>query len=174
MTIRWNGFPGARAARLRQGLAAAVLALCVAASAAAAESATPASAEAFLRALYAPYLAGDTKVSPTGRAAPAIFDRRLTALIRKDQANAKGEVGALDGDPICDCQDFERLTELSIKVRPTGPGHAIADVRFRNGSSPSTLTYTLVAHGSGWRVADIASQDTPSLAALLTKANGMK
>lgn len=90
------------------------------------------------------------------------------------RGQCQGRGGRLDGDPICDCQDFERLTALSIKVRLTGPGRATAEVRFMNGSTRSALTYTLVAQGSDWRVADIASQDTPSLVALLAKANGGK
>lgn len=154
-----------------RAVAAAALAACVAASAGASDKAGPETAEAFLRALYAPYLAGDTKVAPTDIAAPTIFDGHLTALIRKDQANAKGEVGALDWDPICACQDFERLTALSIKVRLVGPRRAIANLHFMNGTEPTSLTYTLVAGGSGWRVADIGSKDAPSLVDLLAKAN---
>ncbi len=169
-----TGRPDRRAlpsARLLRVAAAAALAI-AAAAATAADKAEPATAEAFLRALYAPYLAGDQTVAPTDKAAPTIFDRRLTALIRKDQANAKGEVGALDSDPICACQDFERLTALSVKAQPVGPQRATAIVRFTNGTTHTTLTYTLVAGAAGWRVADIGSKDLPSLVELLTKANG--
>jgi hypothetical protein len=130
----------------------------------------PESPQAFLLRLYAPYVRGDHNVSPTGRRAPAIFDAHLTWLIRRDQRMAKGEVGALDGDPICDCQDFEPLKDLSITAQPAGPGRASAVVRFRNGGAAVTLTYTLVAHGLGWRVADIGSVETPSLTAYLEQA----
>jgi hypothetical protein len=130
----------------------------------------PESAEAFLHRLYAPYVAGDMSVAPTGKAAPTIFDNRLTALIRKDQHNARDEVGALDGDPICDCQDFEPLKSLSIDVRPVDVQHATATVRFVNGTRFVLLTYMLSLSRSGWRVADIGSEDMPSLAAYLEKA----
>jgi hypothetical protein len=131
----------------------------------------PESAKAFLHRVYAPYVAGDMSVAPTGKAAPAIFDARLTALIRKDQRHAREEVGALDGDPICDCQDFEPLKSLSIVVRPADPKHASATVRFVNGIRSVSLTYRLSAVRSGWRVADIGSEDMPSLVAYLEKAN---
>jgi hypothetical protein len=125
---------------------------------------------AFLLRVYAPYVHGDQRAAPTGRRAPTIFDAHLTRLIRRDQAMAKGEVGALDGDPICDCQDFERLTDLTINVQAAGPRRVTAFVRFRNGATPVSLTYTLVATASGWRVADIGSPETPSLTAYLEQA----
>jgi len=129
----------------------------------------PESAEAFLHRLYAPYVAGDMSVAPTGKAAPSIFDSHLTALIRTDQRNARGEVGALDGDPICDCQDFEPLKSLSIDVRRIDETHATAMVRFINGARAVSLNYRLSASRSGWRVTDIGSEDIPSLLAYLAK-----
>jgi hypothetical protein len=130
----------------------------------------PESAKTFLHRLYAPYVAGDMSVAPTGKAAPTIFDRHLAALIRKDQSAARDEVGALDGDPICDCQDFEPLKSLSIDVRSLDVMRATATVRFVNGSRTTSLNYTLQRTRSGWRVADIGSEDMPSLVAYLEKA----
>ena len=127
--------------------------------------------EAFLRRVYTPYVKGDQHVSPTGKNAAKIFDAHLTTLIRKDQANAKGEIGALDQDPICDCQDFNHLKSLSIKLRQGDRGRVVASVRFINGSTPVLLTYALNVTKSGWRVADIGSKGKPSLAAFLEKAN---
>jgi hypothetical protein len=140
----------------------------------------PAGPEAFLRHLYAPYVAGDTTADPTGKPAPTIFDARLTALIRRDQANAHGEVGALDGDPICDCQDFGPLKALSIKIQPLGPHRALgphrvkASVRFINLNTATALTYELTRTGAGWRVTDIASPDMPSLVGLLKAGTARK
>ncbi len=130
----------------------------------------PAGAEAFLRRLYAPYVASNFHFVPTGKLAPTIFDAHLTALIRKDQADAHGEVGALDGDPICDCQDRQRFTALSIKVTPLGPDRARANVTFTNFDAPETLTYTLTKTRAGWRVSDIGEADMPSLVKLLSGA----
>jgi hypothetical protein len=149
----------------------AALAIGLAAGAAgAAPAAAPSTPEDFLRHLYAPYVSGDQTVSPTGKDAPTIFDAHLTALLRKDQANAKGEVGALDQDPICDCQDFDHLTALSITAKPRSRGRVIADVSFRNGAATTVLTYRLVETRSGWRVSDIGAKDIPSLARFLETA----
>lgn len=131
----------------------------------------PESAKAFLLRLYAPYLAGDMSLNPTGIAAPAIFDQRLTELIRTDQRNAKEEVGALDGDPICDCQDLERLQALRIAVRPLGNNKATAAVSFTNGPRSVSLRYYLTLTQSGWRVSNIGSPELPSLVAHLEKTN---
>ncbi len=125
---------------------------------------------AFLHHLYAPYLKGGTRVSPTGQAAPSIFDTRLTGLIRRDQQAAEGEVGALDQDPVCDCQDFDRLKALRVQLQPVSPGRSRALVSFQNGTAHVVLTYTLVMEPGGWRVADIGSPDMPSLVAFLQKA----
>src|SRR4051812_26229189 len=38
------------------------------------------------------------------------FAPALPAAIREDERLAKGEVGYLDGDPLCDCQDYLKLT----------------------------------------------------------------
>ena len=151
--------------------AAALATFLVASPLRAATVARPEAPEAFLRRIYAPYVRGDQHVSPTGKDAAKIFDVRLSALIHKDQVNAKGEIGALDQDPICDCQDFGRLTALSIKLRQGDQRRAIASVLFLNGSTPASLTYKLVSTRSGWRVADVGSKDIPSLTAFLEKTS---
>ncbi len=133
------------------------------------ESESPA---AFLRRIYAPYVAGDTTADPTGTAAPTIFDARLTALIRQDQVQLPGEIGMLDQNPICDCQDFDRLKLLSIKIYRRGVSRTTADVRFINGDTTSKLTYTLTWSRRGWRVTDIRTPDMPSLVGFLQA--GMK
>ncbi len=132
-----------------------------------AESREPESAAAFLRRIYAPYVAGDTTADPTGKAAPTIFDARLTALIRKDQTQSQGEIGVLDQNPICDCQDFDRIKLRSITFLHRNAIRATANVRFTNLHTTSVLKYTLTKSKRGWRVTDIATKDMPSLVAFL-------
>jgi len=126
-------------------------------------------AHAFVADLYAGY---GRKPGPdyTGRQAPTVFSPRLLKLIRRDAARAKGEVGALDGDPICDCQDQE-ITQVDVAVEAAGPDKATARVSFRNfGEAQSVRLDLLWAHGH-WRVDDTHSESTPSLAALLTEGS---
>lgn len=93
------------------------------------------------------------------------FDPRLANAMIKDakEAAARDEVGALDGDPICNCQDNEpfRATVGPVTLRN---GHALAVVTFRN-FKPISLRYDLISTTNGWRIHDIHA-DGHSLRAL--------
>ena len=151
---------------LRYGLAALLLAWPFAASAQ-----NLAQAQDFVAGLYAAYH-GDGP-DYLGRQAKTVFSPRLLALIRRDVARTrKGDAPSLDGDPICDCQDFEGLKLTDLKVAGAGPDHAVAAVRFRSAGETRTLRLDLVAVGGAWRVDDVHSADTPSLAAFLRRHSG--
>ena len=78
-------------------------------------------AKAFTTALYSAYATGSPDY--VGANPERTFSPELLALIRKDQANTPaGEVGILDGDPICDCQDAEGLKLTDAKVVEAGKG----------------------------------------------------
>jgi hypothetical protein len=129
------------------------------------------SPELFLHRLYTPYQKGRDAPSVTGRMATSIFAPLLLALIRRDQALAHGEVGTLDYDPICSCQDYDPLKSLSISVAPPIDNAAHAIVWFMSGSDTVTVNYDLVRIGGNWRIADIMTKDVPSLKELLVKGN---
>src|ERR1700743_2435568 len=80
-----------------------------------------AGAKAFVAHLYAAYHGqGPDYLGPM---AAKVFSPRLLKLIRRDTALAHGEVGALDGDPICNCQDFE-IKDVQVEVSPqAAAGH---------------------------------------------------
>ena len=77
---------------------------------------------------------------PVGPAAAQVFDAPLVALIRRDQRNARGEVGALDGDPLCDCQDDAGMTWRIAGVVPQGADKAVARVRLTFPQTPRPRT----------------------------------
>lgn len=129
-----------------------------------------ASAKAFVERVYAPYIAGDTKVDWLGASAPKVFAPSLLRLIHRDQEGHPGEVGALDGDPICNCQDFEAFTRFALDVRRTAPTRARATVRFHNLDHNETIRLDLVAARGRWLIADVGSSDMPSLVAFLKRA----
>ena len=93
----------------------------------------------------------------------------LFALVKADQDAAKGEVGALDFDPFCSCQDDE-ITAVTVEAKPQGPDKAEVTVSFRNFRKPHTTRLSMIKTAGGWRVADIHTKDVPSLTALLKKA----
>ena len=119
----------------------------------------------FVRSLYAGYEHAEPDY--LGKGADKVFSPRLLGLIRANQkATPDGDVGALDGDPICDCQD-QQLTDLSVDVTPLSPGHVRARVRFRKLGQPHDMTLDLAMGRRGWRVDDVHTRDTPSLISYL-------
>jgi hypothetical protein len=134
-------------------------------------------ARAFVTQLYShyPQREGAPEFDPLGRAATAVFDPALVALIRKDaRRTPPGDVGAIDGDPICDCQDDGGLSVKIGAIRSTGPSQAAAsvDLRFGEASPPETrrLELDLVVVQGRWRVHDVRTKDTPSLRAYLIRS----
>jgi hypothetical protein len=105
-----------------------------------------------------------------GPQARRIFSPRLLGLIRRDERLAHGEVGELDGDPICDCQDSADLGQVRVEVEDAGPGRARAHVRFVLQTEPRRATFDLVSAGGHWRIDDVHTNDTPSLVRLLERA----
>ena len=59
----------------------------------------------------------------------------MMALLKNDQDKSKGEVGAMDGDPVCDCQDWDNLKITSLHATLQGNRAATADVAFTNAGS---------------------------------------
>jgi hypothetical protein len=105
----------------------------------------------------------------------SIFAPSLIALIDEDTRLAHGEVGALDGDPLCDCQDDGGLTFRIASVRSVGLTRASAVVvrSYPDSKSPEVeaITLDLMKAKGRWRVYDVRSKDTPSLRALLIQSN---
>ena len=145
------------------------LAVLVALSASPAAAQDVGAAKTFVTGLYAAY-ARHPGPDYTGRQAPQVFSPALLALMRRDAARTpKGDVGALDGDPICNCQDYG-ITAVQVAVTASGPGRARADVRFRNFGDRQAVTLDLVSVGGRWRVDDVHAEGTPSLVGLFKDA----
>ena len=149
-----------------------MLALAILAGAPAAEAQTLGEARSFVTGLYRAY-ERTPQVNYLGSRAPTIFSPRLLALIRRDEQSAKGDVGALDGDPICDCQDPDGIRLVDLDVGPAGPGRATArvQVRFAEGRAEA-MTLDLVSVRGRWRIDDVHTPETPSLVRLLEMGVG--
>lgn len=123
-------------------------------------------AQTFVSGLYSAY---QRQPGPDylGKQMGEVFAPDLIALIRREAASVpKGEVGALDGDPICDCQDWQ-ISKVEVAVTGPKPGAAVADVHFRNAGEPREVRLDLVAVQGRWRVGDVRTADMPSLIKLL-------
>ena len=123
-------------------------------------AAQPETPRAFVERLYAGYSKAD--YSPF-KHPERIFAPRLLAAINEDSRLAKGEVGYLDGDPICQCQDAAGLHATITSVKPQGRDRAAINVSIRlEDYVVRPATFLLVRTKAGWRIADIASAEEPS------------
>src|SRR5260370_36954511 len=59
------------------------------------------------------------------------FEKDLADLIWKDAVKSRGEVGAIDGDPLYDAQDME-IKHFAIAKPRYEPGRAMVDANFEN------------------------------------------
>lgn len=116
------------------------------------------SARDFVTAIYATYQGKNAKgiALDNAREIRRYFAPPLATLIIADQNDAaqRNEVGALDGDPFIDAQDWE-IASFDIAVSESGPGKARATVEFDNEGTPKVVALDLVKSTDGWRVAEI-------------------
>jgi hypothetical protein len=133
------------------------------------------SAKSFVEAIYAAYKGKDGNgiALDSDAAVKRYFEPKLAALISKDRKDAdkRGEVSTLDGDPFIDAQDWE-IESVDIAVREIAADKASATVSFTNMDKPTTVLLDLVKLREGWRIADITwDRDgrKESLRALFTK-----
>jgi len=113
-----------------------------------------------------------------GTRAAQWFDAEMAALMTEDARLSNGEVGALDADPVCDCQDYGKLSaNIKIEQVTTTTARAQAvitetDTSFTpDARQPRTLTYSLVLENGEWRIHDIGTKSIPSLHDWLAGSN---
>ena len=135
-----------------------------------------AAARGFVQQLYKAYdrPASAPAYDVLGKSADRIFTPSLLRLIRLSAAKTPvGDAPALDGDPICDCQDSDGLHLAALTVTPAGPDRASAQatLRFPGETSPEVVRLALLMTPQGWRVDDTATADTPSLRRFLEQSH---
>ncbi|EMS9660794.1 TPA: DUF3828 domain-containing protein [Klebsiella aerogenes] len=90
-----------------------------------------------------------------------ISSRMKKALRKSDQFILPGDIGILDFDPICACQDYQDLRIESIRIIDESTRHARAEVRFRpfkENNDSTTLTLDMVAENNRWLVDDVINE----------------
>jgi Protein of unknown function (DUF3828) len=121
----------------------------------------PSSAESFLVGLYASYQS-QNEPDFLGKSADSLFTPGLLHLIRADQNQPQGNVGLLNYDPLCDCQDFD-FSNFRVIANPIQENNILAEINFSNFGTEVGLDITLKKDGSRWRIADIHTKSVPSL-----------
>jgi hypothetical protein len=100
------------------------------------------------------------------------FAPTLLAAINEDSRLAHGEVGTLDGDPICQCQDSGGMRPRVLKVTRPSAGKASVQVLIDwQDSTARKARFSLVRVRGHWRIADVSSGDERSLLQALRNAN---
>lgn len=126
------------------------------------------SAKSFLVSVYQHYQHRAKGIDLDGPHAGLYFHSSLLALMRADDKANSGEVGVLDGDPVCGCQDWDGIWDLKIEVQLKNRGRAEALVSFalfgpkdRTSDSLRKLKITLVPERGSWRIYDIVDESKP-------------
>ncbi|WP_266159119.1 DUF3828 domain-containing protein [Dyella silvatica] len=111
---------------------------------------TDASAEAFLRRVYATYQINQEPPLLESIATPALRD-----LLHQEQVALDGEMGVLDADPLCNCQDYD-IKVQSIHFDHLSDTRASAVVKFTNfGKASEPVELELAKVGGVWRIDDV-------------------
>ncbi len=135
--------------------------------------------DALLRELYKVH---DTENGPfadrTKRAGlEKYFTKELSGLIVKDAVASKGEMGAIEFDPLYESQD-PVITGLKVGEVNWGgivkhgnepeDGLAVVEVTFKDSGKPRSIVYRFHQNKQkGWKIADINYSDGQSIVGLL-------
>jgi hypothetical protein len=135
-----------------------------------------ASAKAFVEKLYSHYPSKPDNrdaFNPTGKNASQVFDPGMIAAFREDTKLAKGEVGFVDSDPLCQCQDDSGLKATIASVTMTGPNAAdvVVNLDYPSEKAIIPLSLHLVTVNGAWRIHDLSTADAKSYLDDLLKAN---
>ena len=127
------------------------------------------SPRSYIKQLYANYRNSD--YSPLNHP-ERVFATELLSAIKEDSKLAKGDVGYVDGDPVCQCQDTAGL-QASVKgVKLEGEDRATVSVQLDfEDSTPTRVRIRLIRTAAGWRIADVSAPDEPSLLRSLEESN---
>ena len=87
-------------------------------------------------------------------------------MIWKDAIRSKGEVGAIDGDPLYDAQDMD-IKKFAIAKPRFEEGRALVDVTFENFGQKKKIMFILVNGRTGWRIRDIVYSEGRTLSSEL-------
>jgi len=134
-------------------------------------------AKTFLTSVYRHYEHEGLGINAYDPHAGQYFHSSLIALMLEDQKAASPEVGAIDGDPVCACQDWDGVWDLKIDVQVDGADKATANVSFalsapqdRPKDALRKMVITLAAENGEWRIYDIVDETDPTAPFALRKA----
>ena len=111
--------------------------------------------EAFARAIFAQYVNGGPSELPPPPGQDPLYSRTLNALMGDDFRAANGEVGTIEVDIFCQCQDQGDFVVNSMAVAQGDENTAGVSVVFTNMGNQHTAMLELVREGGNWKVDDV-------------------
>jgi len=99
------------------------------------------------------------------------FTKELADLMWKDIKASKGEVGAIDFDPLYNAQDTEIKNFVIGKATVDG-GKATVVASFVNFDKQTRITFKLAQQGEVWKISDIQYPEGHALMKLYKDATG--
>ena len=126
-----------------------------------------AGAKAFLEGLYGHYKSSKNNTFQMfDKNVNEVFDADMIKLLDTDSKALKGDLGVIDGDWLCACQDFESL-KATIAVQSATPTSAKATSDFIDTGMPGQgarhASFDLVRENGLWRIHDVTDQGESSL-----------
>lgn len=94
------------------------------------------------------------------------FTKKLADLIWKDAVTSKGEIGALDADPLYNAQDME-IKKFAIQPATIQGNKATVKVTFENYGEKQAFVYLLTQEPNGWKIDNIRYNADYSLLKIL-------
>jgi hypothetical protein len=139
---------------------------------AAPDTADAADAKAFLDGLYAHYKTSkNNNFQMFDANVREVFDPATIQLLNQDTKALNGDLGVIDGDWLCDCQDFVSL-KATVAVQSASPTDAKATADFTDTGMPGQgarhAAFDLVKVNGAWRIHDITDQGEASLRSQLS------
>jgi hypothetical protein len=101
----------------------------------------------------------------------AFFTKPLADLIWKDANESKGEVGAIDFDPLYNTQDLEKKNFAVGKASVNGDTATVV-ASYTNYGQKMRITFVMKMQDGSWKIDDIKYPEGSSLLAMLKETYG--
>ena len=120
----------------------------------------------FISKIYKNYDATGSGIDPLDKNARTYFDDTLIRLFKLDKQRAGDEMGAIDYNPLCSCQDFD-IKNVSFVEKSSDAKLIVVDVTFENFGTADQVSLVLSRTKAGLRIYDIGDKQTPSIRQVL-------
>src|SRR3569832_1116410 len=102
---------------------------------------------------------GEPYFDPTNKDAASVFEPGMIKAFAEKAQHNHDEVGVVDADPICMCQDDAGMTSKIVSVTMKGANADVVVNLLYPGGQPQAVTMHLVPVNGQWRIYDLSTKD---------------